>query len=273
MMKRGKQYFLIGACLLLALVGCGKSEKEGSVETKYVTLGDYKNIAVTVEKSSVTDATIQSYIERMITSYTPEGQTAPTYESLTDEFVATNMKDSGCATVAELKKQVSDYLNSMNEYYATNNTRTAIVEKLGEICTIKKMPEGLLEERVAQYEKIFKSKCKEQYGVEFEEYLSTYQMTEEAFHEQTETNMKKTIESELILLAIGEQEGIKLEEKAYAEFVEQMLENYNYETKEDLYADYGQEYVEDSYICEKVLSMLVESADVTYVAPGSISAE
>ena len=82
--------------------------------------------------------------------------------------------------------------------------------------------------------------------------------------------MKETIEQELILLAIGEQEGIKLEEKAYAEYVEQMLLNYNYEKEEDLYADYGQDYIEDSYICDKVLTMLVESADVTFVAPGGL---
>ena len=259
--------------MLFALVGCGKSENEGKTggtETKYVKLGDYKKMEVTVEKSNVTDATIQSYIERMIGSYAPAEGTKPTYDKLTDEFVATYMKDTECKTVAELKQKVSDYLNDMNEYYAANNTRSAIVAELMEICTVKGMPEGLLEERVTQYEKIFKAKCKEQYGVEFEEYLATYQMTEEAFHEQTEATVKETLESELVLLAIGEKEGIQLEKKAYAEFVEQMLKNYSYETEEALYADYGKEYIEDSYICEQVLTMLVEDAKVTYVAPGGL---
>ena len=265
-----KRFLLIGACLLFALVGCGKSEKTDDVETKYVKLGDYKNIAVTVEKSTVTDATIQSYIERMIDSYAPADGMKPTYETLTDEFVATYMQDTQCKTVSELKEKASEYLNGMNEYYATNNTRTAIVEKLAEICTIKEMPEGVLEERVAQYVKLFKEKCKENTGMEYEEYLSAYQMTEESFKEQAESNMKKTIEQELILLAIGEQEGIKVEKKAYAEYVEQMLQNYSYEKEEDLYTDYGQDYIEDSYICDQVLTMLVESADVTFVAPGGL---
>lgn len=270
-MKSKKRYFLIGICMLFALIGCGKSEdeeKSGGFETKYVKLGDYKKMKVTVEKSSVTDATIQSYIERMLNSYTTSEGIKPTYDELSDEFVATNMKDTECKTVAELKQKVSDYLNDMNEYYAANNTRQAIVNQLLEICTVKEMPEGLLKERVTQYEKIFKAKCKEQYGMEFEEYLSAYQMTEEAFHEQTEATVKETIESELVLLAIGEKEGIGLEKERYAEFVQQMRNNYGYETEEALYADYGKEYIEDSYICEKVLAMLVDSTDITYVAPG-----
>ena len=270
MKKRVTKYLLLGMCLIFALVGCGKEEKEGTVDTKYVKLGDYKKLSVKVEKSSVTDATIQSYIERMIESSTPEGQTKPTYDKLTDEFVATNMKDSGCKTVAELKKQVSEYLNSMNDYYAANNTRQAIIDKLGEICTVKEMPKGLLEERVEQYEKLFKSKCKEQYGMEFEQYLETYQMTEKDFHTQAENNMKTTLEQELILLAIGEQEDIKVEKKAYEEYVKQMLESYKYETEKALYADYGKDYIEDSYICDQVLELLVKEADVTFVAPGGL---
>lgn len=270
MMKRGKQYLLIGACLLFALAGCGKSDKTGDMETKYVKLGDYKNIAVTVEKSTVTDATVQSYIERMIDSYAPAEGTKPTYENLTDEFVAAYMQDTQCKTVSELKEKASEYLNGMNEYYAANNTRSAIVQKLVEICTIKEMPEGLFEDRVARYVKLFKEKCKDNTGMEYEKYLTTYQMTEESFLEQAKSSMEETIEQELILLAIGEQEGIKLEEKAYAEYLEQMLQNYNYEKEEDLYADYGQDYIENSYICEKVLTMLVDNADVSYVAPGGL---
>lgn len=271
MKKRATKYFVLVLCLLFALVGCGKGEKDAkTVDTKYVKLGDYKNLSVKVEKSSVTDSTIQSYIERMIDSATPEGQAKPTYDQLTDEFVANNMKDSNCKTVAELKKQVSDYLNSMNDYYAANNTRQAIVDKLSEICTVKSMPKNLLEDRVEQYEKIFKSKCQDQYGMDFEKYLETYQITEKDFRTQAENNMKKTLEQELILLAIGEEEEITVDKKAYAEYVEQMLESYQYETEKALYDDYGKEYIEDSYICDKVLEMLVKDAEVTFVAPGGL---
>ena len=270
MKKRARSYLLLGLCVVFALVGCGKDEKKGTIETKYVTVGDYKNLSVKVEKSSVTDATIQSYIERMIESYTPEGQTKPAYKDLTDEFVATNMKDTKCKTVAELKEQVSEYLNSMNDYYAANNTRQAIIDKLGEICTVKEMPKGLLDKRVEQYVKLFKAQCKEQYGMEFEEYLDTYQRTEKDFREQTEKNMKTTIESELILLAIGEIEGIKVEKKAYDEYVKQMMETEKYESEKALYEAYGKDHIEDSYICSKVLEFMVKETDVTYVAPGNL---
>lgn len=268
-MKKGI-FLLIGSCLLLALTGCGKTKDNVVAESKYVKVSDYDNLKVSVPKSTITEANIKSYVERMIDSYAPSEGTKPTYEQLTDDFVATEMEELGFKTVKELKQAVSEYLNGMNEYYAENNTRQAVMEELMKISTIKSLPEGLLEERVEQYIKLFKASCKEQYGVTYEEYLSTYQMTEDSFRSQTEATMKETIESELVLLEIAKVEGIKIEEKDYKEFVEQMLQTSGYKTEEDLYADYGKEYIEDSYICDKVLTMLVEDADVTYVTPGGM---
>ncbi len=248
----------------MILVGCGK-DSSGTIEGKYVTLGDYKKISVKVEKGTVSDASVKSYMQKLLDYYAPEGMTV-TVETATDDFVKEYVE--GYDTVKGLEEAVRKQLNETNDYYAENNTRTAVVEKLNEICTVKEMPKGLLEERVASYEKLFKEKCKSQYGVEFEEYLKNYGMTEDSFHEQTVKSMEESLKTELILQEIANQEKIEIDKKGYSEFIEQMMKNYGYEKEDKLYEDYGKEYMEDSYLCNKAIELVVEKAEVEFVAPG-----
>lgn len=193
-----------------------------------------------------------------------------TYEDLTDEYVKEHMQDQGYTSVSDLKDAVSEYLNGTNDYYAENNTRAAVVEKLTEICSVKEVDADILQQRVSEYEKQFKESCKTQYNMEFEEYLEMYQMTEEDFHKQSAETMEENLKEEMILLAIGKKEGIELDEKKYAEFVETMMQNYQYETENELYDAFGRDYIENACMCNQILTMLVEKATVTYVAPGKM---
>lgn len=251
-------------CVFLTATGCKKTNDP--VSDQNVELGDYKNLKVTVEKGTVTEENVISYINRML-EYNP-GEI--TYEELTDEYVKNNMQDQGYTSVQELKEAVSEYLNGTNDYYAQNNTRAAVVEKLTEICSVKEIDAEILQQRVSEYEAQFKKNCKTQYNMEFEEYLEMCQMTEEDFHEQAAKSMEQSLTEELILLAIGKKEGIALDEKKYAEFVETMMQRYQYETEDALYEALGKTYIENACLCDQTLTMLVENAAVTYVAPGEL---
>lgn len=273
MNKRTINIFLLSLCLIFSLFGCGNQQKAAGKEIGGVILGDYKNIEVTVGKSVITDSTVQSYIERMIENYVSDEASKPTFDELTDEFVATQMTDTECKTVEELKQKVSDYLNGLNDYYAENNTRSAIEERLVEICTVKKISEDLLAERVAFQEKVFKVNCSKQYGLDFEEYLKNYQITEKDFHEQTVTTAKEKLRSELILKAIAECENITVKDDEIKKYAEEMLENYGYENIEELYSDYGETYIKSECLCDKVLESLMKKAKVTFVAPGNIPSD
>ena len=59
---------------------------------------------------------------------------------------------------------------------------------------------------------------------------------------------------------------MEVDEEGYQEFISDMLSNYEYESEEDLYEDYGEDYVKDSYICNKVMEMLTKSVKVSYTA-------
>lgn len=269
MKKISANILLLSFCLIFALTGCS-DDKDKNDDSKYVTLGDYENIEVTVGKSDVTESSIQSYIERMISTYVQDDIQKPSYNELTDEFVEKYMQDTECKTVAELKQQVYDYLSELNEYYAKNNTRSAITEKLSKICTVNKIPDGLLDERISLKEKLFKANCVKQYGMEFDEYLTAYQLTEKAFHKQISDNAESEVESELILSEIAKCEGIKVNDGEIKKYAEQMLKDYGYESTKELYKDYTKKYVENACLCDKVLESLMKSTKVTFVAPGDI---
>ena len=63
------------------------------------------------------------------------GQQVPmTYENMTDEYVAGNFSGMGFSSVQGLKDGIKANMVSYYDYYAQSNTRTAIIDKLGEIC-------------------------------------------------------------------------------------------------------------------------------------------
>ena len=86
-----------------------------------------------------------------------------TYDNMTDEYVAyVNAKASlGYDTVDEMKADARNYLKSSKESSKKSAIRSAVMDKLGEVCTVKEIPDGLLdarmEEVMAQYESYYLS--------------------------------------------------------------------------------------------------------------------
>lgn len=371
-MKKELARLGMGACLLLFFCGCTKNaekqEETGRTydPADYVTLGEYKGLEVTVEKSEVTDADVQTYIENMIANYPiytetdkqtvengdvvnidyeglldgeafdggtasdqyleigsgtfidgfEEGlvgagvgstvsldltfpdpysantdlsgkavvfnvtirgivtETDATYDTLTDEYVAKNFSSYGFTTVDGMKSDVREYLESENESTTSSNLRSAVLDALSACSSVDSFPEGLLDERVTDYKERFETMCQENYSMTVSEFLSqNYQKTEEEFNEDVITYMKENLESELLLLAIAEKEELEVDEDGYSSFLSSMMSNYGYSSEEDLYAEYDKSYVQDSYLCNKALTLLSDNAVVTYTQTEDSSEE
>lgn len=195
------------------------------------------------------------------------------YDTMTDEYVASNFTYYGFTTVQGFKDGVKEYLDSDNQYKMDTNTRNAIMDKLMENCKVDQLPEGLLDKRVNDYKEKFEAMCQQQYGMGMADYLKLANMTEEDFNTETVKNMKESIQTELILLAIAEKEDIKLDEEGYQKFLTSMKSNYNYASDEELFKDYEEDYVKDSYVCNLTMTMLVENAKVNYTEPSAAAAE
>lgn len=199
-----------------------------------------------------------------------------TYENLTDEYVANNFGPMGVETVQALKDIVTNDIKSSNQYNAETTKRNEIVRKLGEICTVN-VSKKLLDQRVAEYKEQFAARCKEQFDMELADYLKQYNTTEEEFNTQTEEMIKSNLETELILLAIAEKEGLEVDEEGYQQYLTNIMSQYG-ETDQDAFVEeYGEDFLKDSYLCNKAMDLVVEHAVIigadtgTEADPGSES--
>ena len=113
-------------------------------------------------------------------------------------------------------------------------------------------------------------------GTSLKDYLtSNYNgMTEEDFQSDITNEVQTNLKTELILEAIVEKEGLKLEEEAFQEYVQQQMEANAYETAEDFYkangvnVKSGEAYERKVFLCNQALDMVVEQAEIKYgVAP------
>lgn len=183
---------------------------------------------------------------------------------LTDEFAKENL---GCDSVKEYKEQVREYLETQNDSQKQSDMRQEVIQKLKEVCTVKE-PEGILDERVSDYEKRFeKQNCAD---TTLKDYLAdNYDgKTVDEFRSEVSAELKDTLQTELILEAIAKKEGLKLDEDAFEEYVKQQLTSYGYESEEAFYnayhsdADEGEKYARKIYVCNQALDKVVEDAKV-----------
>lgn len=187
-----------------------------------------------------------------------------TYDTLTDDYVASNFAAQGYENVEDFKNGIKAQLESNNETTKNNDTQSAIFEKLAEVCKIKSLPEGLLEQKIDEYMEQFEANLETSYGMTLEDYLSNMNTTEEDFNAQVEQYMKESLENQLILEAIAKKEGIEADEEGFAEYKAGVVADYGYESEDALIEQYGEDYVRDVYINEKALEMITENAVITY---------
>lgn len=186
---------------------------------------------------------------------------------LNDEFV---QQYYNCDTVKEYKENVKEYLKNTNQSNKEKDTRQGAIEKLQEICEVT-MPDGLLEARTEDAIVQFTNRnCSD--GTTLTDFLANNYngMTEEDFRSDITNEVQNTLNTELILEAIAEQEGIKLEEEAFQDYVQQQMDVNAYETADDFYkangvdAKSGEAYSRKVFVCNQALDQVIDNADIEY---------
>ncbi len=184
------------------------------------------------------------------------------YDTLTDEYVSEML---GSDDVASYLESVRKNLEDSVETQKTSDASNAILQALLEECEIKEVPEGLLEDRIAQRTEYYQGMAK-QYGIDFSSYLSYFfGMTEDEFQAELEKSMPDLVKEEMILLAIADKEGITEDEDAYSEYINNIVSQNGFDSADSLYEQYAEEYVRRMYRQDSALSLVTEKANVTYV--------
>lgn len=188
---------------------------------------------------------------------------------LTDDYVKylSNKVGASYNTVDDLKKDINQYLTQQNESSKEQAIRTDILDKLADVCKVKSLPDGLLDQQINFYVQRMESSIPK--GTSVKDYLSTnYNMTEEQFQQQISSEMEKNLNQQLILEAIAKAEKIKLDKSGFDTYIKNMMSSYGYTKESELYKAYasttaaGKAYVQKIYVCNKALSKVVDSANV-----------
>lgn len=187
-----------------------------------------------------------------------------TYDTLTDQYVADNFSTSGFETVQDLKDGMKEELVSSNESSKETDTQSAVIKKLQEICKVKSLPDGVLDQRVKEYKEKLEKALKESYGMEMKDYLSSMNKTQEDFDTEIVDYMQQNLEMELILTAIAEKEKIEIDEDGYKEYVAGVISDGGYKDEDELMKEYGEDYVKTVYRNNKAMDIIREKAVVAY---------
>lgn len=190
---------------------------------------------------------------------------------LNDEFVRQNYD---CETVEEYKEKVKSYLKEENKTNKEKDTRQEVINILLENSKVT-IPDELMEARLEDSILIFTNRnCTD--GTTLKDFLATNYngMTEEDFRSDIANEVKTNLQTELILEAIAQEEGVKLEEEAFQDYVQQQMEANGYASAEDFYkangvtAKSGETYERKVFVCNRALDLVIENAEVRYgVAP------
>ena len=103
------------------------------------------------------------------------------------------------------------------------------------------------------------------YGMTLDDYLTNYGMTQDEFMEQIQPVAEEALGEEMTLLAIAEKENIEVSDEEYQEGLERYAEAQGMDDPSSLEESYGENYIRNSLLQEKVLDFLYENATIEEV--------
>lgn len=174
----------------------------------------------------------------------------------TDEFVA---KVTDYKTIEEYEEYIrGDLISAAQEESVSASGEDALALAV-ENAEIDGYPQELYDfyydETIAGYQ-FYASLM----GMEYEEFLE--QMGEGAVEDAALAQVNEY----LVVQAIADKEGLTVTEEGYQEEAEALLEEYEYDTVEDLEADYGKTSIITQIVRSRVVNFLYENADVEEVS-------
>ena len=200
-----------------------------------------------------------------------------TIDEVDDAFA---MEQFQVETVDDMYAEIRDYMESSAAYNKERDTYLAVQDYLLENCTVE-IPEDYLAARVSDYKNQFiKVNCGGDES-QLETYLSAYYgKTADEMVEYWNEAMGESIKLELIMDAIGEELGIKVDEEEFEAYVQQMVTNNGYESAQAMYelygygdASYGAIYFKNLYFYDLALEKVIETTTVKIEEPEAVSTD
>ena len=103
------------------------------------------------------------------------------------------------------------------------------------------------------------------YGMTLDDYLTNYGMTQDEFMEQIQPVAEEALGEEMTLLAIAKEENIEVSDEEYQDGLARYAEAQGMDDPSKLEEAYGENYIRNSLLQEKVLNFLYENATIEEV--------
>lgn len=179
---------------------------------------------------------------------------------LTDQLVKDN---TDYDTVSAYKDSIRENLRQQNESSAEQKVQSDIFNQIVENSKISGYDEEEVKSLVDKEFDSFKQAAKnyESYGYSYEDVLTMqgYKSEDELKEGMTEY-VKNYLNQKMILFCIAAKEGIKVTDEETEKMVQEYMDQYTIETKEEVYDYFGNDYFEVSILSEKVMDFLKENA-------------
>ena len=183
-------------------------------------------------------------------------------EKITDDM-ANQLSSGEYTTAEEYEQSVRDSLAANYQKTYENSIYNDLMTQLYNLCTINEYPQDLVDYGKASMKKTYTSYA-EAYGMSFTDFISGYfGMDEETFDSTCEEYVKQTLQQELILKAIAEQEEFTVSDEDYQTGCERYMENQGYSSVEDLEEAYGEATIRMSVLLDKTLDFVRDNAIIT----------
>lgn len=182
----------------------------------------------------------------------------------TDEFINT-YTESKYTSTAEYEAYMKDTLKESNLETQKNTYKESLISTIFADCKLGDLPEDKLEEEFNTMYNYYKSTYESyaaMYSMTYEEFLKNYEMTDaelqEYCHEYAEYNVKYIV----IMCTIAAKEGLAIDQEEYNKNVSEYFEESGYESLSEFEEAYGQDYLLESIMVDKVAEYLMENNEM-----------
>lgn len=183
-----------------------------------------------------------------------------TTPKLTDALVKEN---TDYDTIDAYKESIREEMKQSNEDNAEQKAQSDIFNKVVKNCTISGYDEAEVKKLVDDEFESFKQTAEmyANYGYSYEDVLASNGFqTEEDLKAGITDYVKGYLDQKMVLYCIAEAEGIKVTSEETDKMVQEYMDMYQVETKEEVYDYLGDDYFEVRVLSEKVMEFLKQNA-------------
>lgn len=175
---------------------------------------------------------------------------------LTEEFVKENTEFDSVEAYRESNRVT---LEEENKVTMEQDKVNKVFLKILENSTIKSVPQTLIDYYIYEMTSYY-TQYAAMFGVDFDGFLSASGITKDEFDTKAKEYAETMGKQELVINAIIEKEGFELSEDEYKDGLAKLVEDYGYESEEELLENADEAKLKESLLWQKVSDYVVEQS-------------